>query len=508
MALVIDVLIATAAKGGVENIIKMMIEDIEGPDVSFRVVQLVWEGEKWLPEGVPYYPLLEGKGEYTLESFVEAYRCFIISHGIPDIILATVWPYTINVARNALIRIRSMKHYTKVISWMHHDIDEYKKSYEQIEEWLGMADGHLAINHNNHKTLRELFPDKPIYRLRNPINIPDAINIKNALEGRRRDCRKTLKLGFVGRISEEKNIEILLTAVSKLKDCELVVIGTAEDFSYQDRLKELTEALDITNRVSWMGWQQDPWSCVIDKGVDAICLTSYYEGFPLAALESLANGIPVIASRTTGIKEIIKEGITGYTFDVGDEKQLIDLLNTLIEEGVNIQSEDCIKEAQIYERHTTLWDMSIKLAALALEEDLIPDSVDHPWFADEQLVKDKISVIVTCYNAEKSVTDCLESIINQSLHVADWDIVCVDDASTDGTLDVLRKYEQNHEDKLILISLPENVGQEEARNIGLSYADGNYVTFVDSGNVLLPDRLDKMYRNMIKFGENDEIRKK
>ena len=498
----IDVLIATAAKGGVENIIKMMIEDLEGPDMHFRVVQLVWEGMRWLPENVPYYPLLKGKGEYDLGTFTNAYGSFLKENGVPDIVLGTVWPYTICVAKNALAESGRDRNKTKVISWMHHEIGEYKKSFDHIEEWLSLADGHFAINSVNHKILKELFPHKPTYRLRNPIDLPLKIHNGHVNSDSGSNTHRTLKLAFVGRLSEEKNIELLIKAVAKVKECELVVIGSSEDEDYYKKLKDIAESRSTENRIKWMGWQQDPWKCVSENKVDAICLTSYYEGFPLTALEAFAHGIPVIATRTVGISEIVEDGINGYIIEVGDEDSLFNLLERIVEEGINIDPDDCYRTAQLYERHAALSDMNIKLASIALAEELVPDSYDKPWFADEQLIKDKISVIIPCHNSEKYLRNCLDSVLSQNIQVADWEIICVDDASTDGTLNILKEYEQAHEDRIILISLTESVRAGGARNIGLSYASGNYIMYIDSDDMIAPDMLDKLYRNIIKYNVN------
>ena len=496
--MLIDVLIATAGRGGVENIIKMMIDDLEGPDMHFRVIQLVWEGESWLPEDVPYYPLFKGKGDYSLDSFTDAYYGFLKLNSAPDMVLAAVWPYTVYVAKTALTRLMGRRDGFKVISWMHHEMSEYEKSYAGVRDWLAYADGHFAINDANYRTLRRLFPDAITYRLRNPIDIP----AKNVIRQRRNAVRirdNKIKLGFIGRISEEKNIELILKAVLNVKNCELTLVGSAENEKYEKSLKRMAEQTGISDRVKWLGWQSDPWPYVCD--VDAICLTSLYEGFPLAALESLAHGIPVIASKTAGITEIIEEGVTGYTFDVGDTQAFEYIIESYFEKGgANLNPDECYKVALPYERHSVFWDMKIKLIAFALGEKLITDSDIVPWFLDEQLAKDKISFIIPCHNVEKYISDCLDSVLDQSINVADWEIICVDDASTDKTLDILKAYEQENEDRMMLIPLEKNVKQGGARNIGLSYASGNYITFVDSDDIVAPDMLDKLYRTMIKYG--------
>lgn len=352
----IDVLLATAEKGGVENIIKMMIEDLECPNMSFRVVQLVWEGNKWLPEKVPYYPLLEGKGNYSLDTFVDAYTGFLRENGLPDMILATVWPYTVYVARESLDRINGSDDKPKVISWMHHEMCEYKKTFDNIEEWLGLADGHFAINEANYKSLKDLF-NVPVYKLKNPIDMSGCKEfVKHRQKIQRKKNRDVLKLAYIGRISREKNIELVIGAISLVQGCKLLIIGSAEDKGYERELHTLASEIGVENKIIWKGWQADPWSCV--KDCDVICLSSLYEGFPLAALESLAHGIPVVASRTTGIREIIEDGITGYIFNVGDLASLIEVLSEISKKGtMNIDPQKCHDSVIPYERHSALNEM-------------------------------------------------------------------------------------------------------------------------------------------------------
>jgi len=87
-----------------------------------------------------------------------------------------------------------------------------------------------------------------------------------------------------------------------------------------------------------------------------------------------------------------------------------------------------------------------------------------------------ISVIVPVYNTEKYLTRCLDSIINQTF--SDIEIICVNDGSTDGSADVLKRYAKL--DKRIKIINKKNGGLSAARNTGLKNISGQYVSFIDS----------------------------
>ncbi len=88
----------------------------------------------------------------------------------------------------------------------------------------------------------------------------------------------------------------------------------------------------------------------------------------------------------------------------------------------------------------------------------------------------KVSVIVPVYNVEKYLRRCLDSIANQDF--CDFECICVDDGSTDGSGKILDEYAQR--DARFVVKHQSNQGVSVARNLGLDCANGEYVTFVDS----------------------------
>ena len=87
-----------------------------------------------------------------------------------------------------------------------------------------------------------------------------------------------------------------------------------------------------------------------------------------------------------------------------------------------------------------------------------------------------ISIIVPVYNAAPYLPQCLDSLVNQTYR--DIEIICVNDGSTDNSLDILKAYAER--DSRILVIHQENQGLSDARNKGLKNARGEWVMFVDS----------------------------
>ncbi len=104
----------------------------------------------------------------------------------------------------------------------------------------------------------------------------------------------------------------------------------------------------------------------------------------------------------------------------------------------------------------------------------------------------KCSVIVPVYNmaADKKLEYCLNSLVNQTLQ--DLEIIAVDDASTDNSLEVLRRFEMDFPEKFRVISYRENKRQGGAKNEGLKIARGEWIGFIDSDDWVTPDFYEKL----------------
>lgn len=112
----------------------------------------------------------------------------------------------------------------------------------------------------------------------------------------------------------------------------------------------------------------------------------------------------------------------------------------------------------------------------------------------------KLSIIVPVYNmaADNKLKYCLDSLIEQS--IADYEIIAVDDASTDASLEILRTYESNYPWKFKVIQSCENLKQGGARNKGIEAARGKWIGFVDSDDWVAPDMYKKLMKKAEKTG--------
>ncbi len=104
----------------------------------------------------------------------------------------------------------------------------------------------------------------------------------------------------------------------------------------------------------------------------------------------------------------------------------------------------------------------------------------------------KLSIIVPVYNmaAEGKLNFCLDSLINQT--ITDYEIIAVDDCSTDHSWEVLKEYEEKYPNKFRAIHSPVNKHQGGAKNIGIRKAQGDWIGFIDSDDWIVPDYYERL----------------
>lgn len=111
----------------------------------------------------------------------------------------------------------------------------------------------------------------------------------------------------------------------------------------------------------------------------------------------------------------------------------------------------------------------------------------------------KVSVLIPCYNVERYVEQCVESVLQQTLQ--DLEIICINDGSKDKTLSILREFEKR--DSRIRIIDKTNSGYGDSMNKGLSLAKGEYVGIVESDDFVDPGMFQTLYETAVR--ENAEI---
>jgi len=188
----------------------------------------------------------------------------------------------------------------------------------------------------------EIFNPKNVNRKRQHFTIYNAVDVSaitHAVGSANLDhLIMTLALdgchvvGIAGRLRKEKGQAILLDAMSqvikKVPEVKIVVIGDGPD---RKQLETRAETLGIADHILWLGIKEPEETLQLYSIMDVVVVPSLFEGFGLTAAEAMASGLPVVASDVDGLREVIKDGVTGYLVPFGDSnemaKRLIELLS-------------------------------------------------------------------------------------------------------------------------------------------------------------------------------------
>ena len=140
-----------------------------------------------------------------------------------------------------------------------------------------------------------------------------------------------LTIGTVGRLEPIKGLGFLFEAVAMLRDShpdlrvEVVGSGTCEG-----ELRSRAEQLGLGRTVDFLGWREDV--SALHRRWQVFAQPSLHEGFGLAALEAMAAGVPVVASATGGLPELVADERTGFLVPIGDVEALAGRLGRLLED--------------------------------------------------------------------------------------------------------------------------------------------------------------------------------
>ena len=104
--------------------------------------------------------------------------------------------------------------------------------------------------------------------------------------------------------------------------------------------------------------------------------------------------------------------------------------------------------------------------------------------------KPAISVIIPVYNAQEGLSQCIDSLLDQTF--SDYEIIILNDGSTDNSLEVIQNYASKNDS--IRVIDKENEGVAKTRNRGIVLAKGEYIVFIDNDDFIAPDYLECFYK--------------
>jgi len=184
-------------------------------------------------------------------------------------------------------------------------------------------------------------PPERIHEVPNGVN---ADRIAAAAHEGRASVRAALGLAdevplvlVLGRLSPEKGQDTAIDAFAALgrEDVRLLLVG---DGASREALELRAASHDLSGRVLFAGWRDDPWACL--GAADLFLLPSRSEGLPLALLEALATGVPVVATRVGAVAEVLEDGGCGLVIEPDEAADMTSAIRTVLddEEGARARA--------------------------------------------------------------------------------------------------------------------------------------------------------------------------
>jgi glycosyltransferase involved in cell wall biosynthesis len=156
---------------------------------------------------------------------------------------------------------------------------------------------------------------------------------------------------FVGRLTEQKGVDLLLSAMSKTvregKRCKCLIVGEGP---LEGMLIEQASRLGLSNFVSFLGFQRDPRPFL--QAADAFVLTSHFEGLPLAVLEAMACGLPCVVTDVAGNAEAVVDRANGFVVPARAVDEISAAMSRLLadpSETARMASESRARAAEVFD---------------------------------------------------------------------------------------------------------------------------------------------------------------
>jgi UDP-D-galactose:(glucosyl)LPS alpha-1,6-D-galactosyltransferase len=339
--MIIDVVLGYAVgKGGLENVIKLINDELEKRGHLVRLFQMAPpENLEWADSISNIYYYGEKESVYShfndqkIERFSSRYEQFTRLLGRPNVILATHTPVISYLCKMAVDKMKLDAQKPIILSWLHGPPEVFGG-----EKYLNFCDAHLAISMSIADKIKKSINRGTVYYIGNTINFNMACVIKNSV--------KQDNFIYIGRIeNKQKRLDVLMHALTQLNGkWTLDIIGDGPSIA---EIKQSAEMLNLYNQIKWHGWEEDPWNSVKDASV--LILSSDFEGFALILIEALARGVPVISSNWNGAGEIVNEDKNGWLFPCGDSEKLHNILQDIIDgKKVLPNAETCMRSVDKY----------------------------------------------------------------------------------------------------------------------------------------------------------------
>ncbi len=256
-----------------------------------------------------------------------------------------------------------------IVNIVHLHGSEFKKWYDRvnvrkkkkIQNFMKNSDAFIVLGEKWEKTIKSIEPNTETVVVSNTVHIPD----KNVT------WKEPFKLLFLGVLIKRKGVNDLLEAVAMIKDkvnIECVIAGSGKE---EDELKKRCSELKIEDSVTFKGWINGKEKIQLLEECQMLVLPSYNEGLPIAILEAISYGMPVISTDVGDISSAVIDKKNGYLIRPGEVNQLADRIER-ISNNRNLYEEMSSESKKIAEKYfsdTLYFEQLLKILKIENKKD-------------------------------------------------------------------------------------------------------------------------------------------
>jgi glycogen(starch) synthase len=208
---------------------------------------------------------------------------------------------------------------------IHNDLQRY---ISDVEWWLTYESRQVIVcSQYMREELKNIFqlPEDKIQMVPNGVNINSFQSFSDAFDRKQYAQKDEQIVFFVGRLVQEKGIQVLLQAVPKIlhycPEAKFIIAGTGP---YEEYLKQKAHMLNKSKKIIFTGYINDDIRNGLYKNAHVAVFPSLYEPFGIVTLEAMAAGASVVVTDTGGFNEVVTHGIDGLKAYSGDPDSLAD----------------------------------------------------------------------------------------------------------------------------------------------------------------------------------------
>lgn len=330
-----NILIVTgtlSGHGGIETCIKTVYQESKVKSDHVHIFSLCpsTKDNRW-QSGISYSEITKNSASLKWQVFKAIpYLVVELRSRKPDVVVV-IYSSTIPVVKIAMLLAN---YFVPIVSWLH-----FTTRLTQRLDLLKFANGNICISSEIADSVKKLkgINSNNVHLVFNGVSTSRINTIQRSITG-------PIKLLYIGRlmVGAQKRTDDLLHALKTVTgDWMLDVIGDGND---TEELKKIALNCSINNKITWHGWQTNPWEMI--KAADVLILTSEFEGFPMVLIEAIARGIPCISSNcSSGPADIIEDEMNGWLYPVGEIQELKAKIQFIVDARSHLPEIDIVKDS-------------------------------------------------------------------------------------------------------------------------------------------------------------------